>query len=267
MRGLMWWLGALGLLLTLLAAPAATLHGVAIDGGLLNHLAVQVCTDVGLVVLLSAALVSLVPVARLTVAAAEVLAARKALGSVEAMSEARRAAGVTYWAVPLDNVTFFTAGVRSPRIYASTAAERVLPPAVFEAAVLHELAHCKRGDVWRNLVLRTIDGAGGWLPGVHSALRAFRLRAEHAADTDAIAAGASRRDLFEAIVSVCGPPVPGAVAMSQGDVLPRLQYLAGTPWTAPGVTWRAPVSVVLWSVALPVAAHTVAVAAVFCTTS
>lgn len=264
MRPRIWFVAALGLALMLLAAPAATWHGLAIDAGQLDHLALQACSDAGLIFLLGVGIVSLLPVGRLTVAAAQGLAARKALGSVDAMAEPRRVAGVAYWAIPLDTVTFFTAGIRSPRIYASTSAEHTLPPAVFEAALLHELAHCKRGDVWRNVVLRIIDGAGGWLPGVRSALRAFRLRAEHAADNDAIAAGASRRDLFEAIVSVCAPAMPGAVAMSEGNVVPRLEYLAGAPWTPPRVAWRAPVSVVLWSVVLPVTAHVAAVAGIVC---
>ncbi|MGD9933415.1 MAG: M56 family metallopeptidase [Dehalococcoidia bacterium] len=264
MRRRIWSLAALGLALMLLAAPVATWHALANNGRWFAHLDMQACTDAGILFSTGMGIVVFVPVARVAAMSVEVLMARRLLRSLQVSAEPRASAGVRYWAIPLDTVTFFTAGIRSPRIYASTSAEHTLPPAVFEAALLHELAHCKRGDVWRNVVLGIIDGAGGWLPGVRSALRSFRLRAEHAADNDAIAAGASRRDLFEAIVSVCAPAMPGAVAMSEGNVVPRLEYLAGAPWTPPKVVWRASVSVVLWSVVLPVAAHVVAVTGLVC---
>jgi len=147
------------------------------------------------------------------------------------------------------------AGPARPRIYISSAAESTLSPDGLHAALLHERAHCERGDLLRRQFFHGVERAFGRLPGVRASIDAQLLRSERHADEAALAAGADRRALFDAIVAAASGGPIGAAPLSSGAVLPRLEALAGVPESTQDTEWRALLAIAGWLVLPPLAGH------------
>jgi beta-lactamase regulating signal transducer with metallopeptidase domain len=122
-------------------------------------------------------------------------------------------------------VTVFTAGVWRPTIYVTEAAERVLSSNALRAALLHERAHVLRHDVRLVAMVAVVSRAIGRLPGVASGLQAVMLRVECGADDYALASGAVRKDLFEAIAASSEASVGPAATLTGVTAEQRLRRL------------------------------------------
>lgn len=147
----------------------------------------------------------------------------------------------------------FASGLRQPRIYLSTGAVEHLRPGELQAALLHESTHVDLGDTRTAFLLATLGGAFRWFPGVSAAIDRWRAHMEIRADERALARGATRRDLFEAIVRCAAAPEP---SITGADTHARLLSLASgalpsTKHSAPG---RTPLAFTLGGFLLPVLA-------------
>lgn len=247
--------GAGGLLL-MQAAPLVTFHAIVSHSGPEPHPGPMASlVEPGLIFQVVLAGAAAMPLAGLLVAVLESVRANRRLKAATSPRERRSYAAIEYWRVPGDGVTLFVAGLRRPRIYASSSAETTLPPAAFHAALLHEQAHLRRADALLRQLLHATERAFGRLPGVRPAVRRLRLRSECLADRAALAAGADRLALFDAIVAATSTRRPAEPALSDGSVLPRLEALAGEERPLPGVGWRGPAAVGGVLVLPPLAAH------------
>ncbi len=238
------------------AAPLVTLHALATHSAATPHDGASVwARDPGLALILALATAAALPALGLALAVSEWIRAAGGLRRIRSAGERRSCREIEYWRFPATTVTMFVAGTLRPRIYASTAAEMTLPPEAFLAALLHERAHRQRGDVVLRHVLHAFERSFGRLPGVRAAADTLRLRSECRADGEAVAAGADRRGLFDAIVVASSGSLGPAAPLSDGAVLPRLEVLAGSRQSLPGVGWKAPLAICLWLALPPVAAH------------
>ena len=212
------------------------------------------------VLLLGLTGVTTMPLVRLGIACVRMLRASRRLSLVATTAEEDHHDGLTYRRVPDPRVSLFAAGFVRPRIYATQGAVDAMSPALLHAGLLHELAHL-RGDHPRWFtILAILRYAYGWLPGVPRYFDAVRLQAERQADRWALAAGARRTDLFDAIAlaATAGPArdrhqpagALGAVGVEQ-----RLRWIALDEPGRPRLPLaRAALSAAaLWSV--PLAAH------------
>jgi hypothetical protein len=147
-----------------------------------------------------------------------------------------------------------TAGVRRPHIYASTAAENALAESAFAAGLLHEVGHCRHRDVLWLFLLQICRGGYGWLPGVRRLVEQAQLRIECRADDYALAAGASRKDLFDAISLISSSGSASAGLSGEGDWF-RLERLAWKRSDEPDLDRGAIAGVVIMVMSLPLAAH------------
>lgn len=163
--------------------------------------------------------------------------------------------GVTYWFFPAQDVHFFTAGVVRPRIYASSGAREHLDDGAFRAAILHEQEHQRGHHVRWRFALAALEAAFRPVAPVRRAIGALALECEFAADRAALAAGAERGHLFDAVVAASRSPGAGyTVGLSGTGILQRLEAL-----TSGTSERRASVRPLAWLVAglsgLPVVAH------------
>jgi len=146
--------------------------------------------------------------------------------------------GIPYVRVEGVQITFFTAGLLRPRIYASTGAERGLNPEAFTAALLHERAHvCHRDPFWLAM-LALAEASAGWFPLARRAFAGLRVHTEWNADRAALSGGAARQGLFDAIATTA-TGTPWVAALSSDGALERLRWLADPelqPTTEPGVS-------------------------------
>lgn len=201
-----------------------------------------------------------------------------AMATIEWHSEAARMArlwgnaaegellGVPVTMIPGDEIVLFAAGLRRSRIFVSTGAVRSLSEDCLRAALLHEQAHVERRDVaWRAL-LAAVEKAFGRLPGVKNSIGAFALRAECAADERALALGADRKALFDAIVAAASAPA-GLPSLAGVAVLPRLELIAQSGGSRPRVPGPGIAAVGVWLLAPPLLAHAAVVLGVVCIAS
>lgn len=156
--------------------------------------------------------------------------------------------------LPVGMPVFFTMGIIRSQVYASTGARAVMSPGAFHAALLHEEAHVRRHDVVARLLLHLCRGGYGWVPGVREALAGLALRIECRADDDAIAAGASRKALFDAITGVARAQTPAA-SLSGDGVTYRLERLARVRTEEDTVATNELRLVVAGTYAVPLLAH------------
>jgi Zn-dependent protease with chaperone function len=241
-----------------LAAPFVTLHALATHRSTTSHEGGMAwLRDPGLGVVGALTLAAALPLLGLSLALVERHRASRRLRRVEAAATRRTARGIEYWRFPSDSVTVFVAGAVRPRVYVSSGAEATLSQDGLHAALLHERAHCERGDVLHRQFLHGVDRAFGRLPGVRAAVDAHLFRSECRADEAALAAGADRRALFDAIVAAASPSPAGAASLSSGVVVPRLEALAGVREPVTAIGWRAPVAIASWLAFPPLAAHLV----------
>lgn len=165
--------------------------------------------------------------------------------------------GIDFRVVPLAQSTFFTTGIVRPRIYVSSAALDQLPNGVLLAGLLHERAHQQRRDVAWRAALSLLDTAFRPLPLMRRTIAAFALECELAADRAALAAGARRADLFDAVVAASGNGVGASgVGLASVGTMERLNLLLDD--TQPEAPYAAAFPLLLPGAALtglPVAAH------------
>lgn len=245
-------LGTIGLL----GVPFLTLHALATHSSTTSHEGgLAWLRDPGLVIVGALTVAAALPLLGLSLAMLDRYRARRRLWRVQAAATRRTSRGIEYWRFPADSVTVFVAGVARPLIYVSSGAESTLSPDGLHAALLHERAHCEHGDVRRRQLLHGVERAFGRLPGVGAAIDAHLLRSERRADEAALAAGADRRALFDAIVAAASGGPTGAAPLSSGAVLPRLEALAGVPDSSPENEWHAPLAIAGWLAVPPLAAH------------
>lgn len=135
--------------------------------------------------------------------------------------------GIEYVLIDAPQVVFFTAGIIRPRIYVTTGAAQCLAAAAFHAGLLHERAHQRSRDVTWRAALAAIERAFGPFPSVRAAARSLSLSSEFAADRAALAAGARKEDLFDAMVAAArGVTATPAVGLATSGTLQRLTLLA-----------------------------------------
>jgi hypothetical protein len=160
----------------------------------------------------------------------------------------------TYRLIPIPTPTLFVAGITRPELYVSEGARTGMTASAFDAALLHERAHVAHRDPFAKLLVHLCRGGYGWIPGVRVALDAVELRMECDADDSALAAGTSRRDLFDAISGVATHGHVGTGLASEGVVY-RLERLAGIDVAPPAPAVPRLSLAVLGVSAVPVTAH------------
>lgn len=244
------------------AFPPAIAHMlipvVASHSGAAAHLGVHS----ELIPLLALGAVSLLLLFGLGRGAVRWMVAERRLTALTRQGVPQTSGGVRYLCVPGAQVALFTAGLQHPVIYATAGAERTLDAGALRAALLHEQAHVSHHDVrWLALVALT-EAAMGVLPGARRLFSSLRIEMEWRADRAALAAGAEREDLFEAIVQTAGV-AGGAAALSGVGTAQRLAWLA-QPETPPGVGGRQAAPVFAGLFGLPILAHALIWAGVLC---
>ena len=241
--------------------PVATLHALQLHVTETHaHRPHGTLPDAHMLLLASLFVASLAPLFGLLLAVVRWARGMRSLRRLAAASEEASFNGHPYRRVHGAAPALFTAGIRRSAIYASAPAEAWLSPGAFAAALHHEAAHQQHRDVAWKFLIHLARGAFGWIPGVSRALDRQLLRMECRADDDALAAGASRKDLFDAIALVARGGERPSVSLAGEGVLFRLERLArgGSPMPRQltGRIGGAMVAVL----ALPVAAHLLLVA-------
>lgn len=241
----------------LVVAPLLTLHPITVhllDAG--RQRLPHELTDGAVLLVFGLVGASLVPLLNL---------ARRVRGWSKSARAARQLArgalpsdlcGIEFNVIPFAEPTFFTAGVLRPRIFVSRGALEQLPLAVVHAGLLHEQAHQRHHDVAWRAALSLLDSAFRPLPLMRRTIAAFALECELAADRAALAAGARRTDLFDAVIAASGNGRgAGRVGLASVGTLERLNLLVDPQPDAPST---AALPLLLPGVALtvlPVAAH------------
>lgn len=101
-------------------------------------------------------------------------------------------------------------GILRPRILLSEAAEFLLTPSELNAALNHEMAHVRRRDNLRKLILRFVP-----FPGMHGLERAWLESAEMAADEAAVFCADEALELASALIKLSRPnQAPPAVDLT-----------------------------------------------------
>ena len=203
------------------------------------------------------------PLLGLAVVARRLLRATRQVRVVASGGSLHSFRGIDYVCIAGSEVTLFTAGFRRPTIYVSAGAESSLTPGSFYAALLHERAHAERQDVRWLVLVAALERALTFIPWSKRTFALLRLLVERRADERALAAGASRLDLFEAIVVASGSPVGGGAALSEVGTLQRLSWLAEPRHEAIDETRTAAVLLASLMTA-PALAHLLAWFGVFC---
>ncbi|WP_442483147.1 M56 family metallopeptidase [Aeoliella sp. SH292] len=99
------------------------------------------------------------------------------------------------------------------------------------AILRHELAHCERGDLWKNLAVRVLAIPQWFNPLVWRAVRRFEEAGEWACD-DRVAATAGSMDYAKTLLQIADQiaPLPsGAIGMASGVLTRRVERLLHYP--------------------------------------
>ena len=246
-------------LLAILGAPLAALHPLAahlFDAGRPRLPApLENAAAVAVFMLIGASILPLASLARIF--------ARWVRGTTElrTLSESgnRRHTDdeIEFVLLPSPAVIFFTAGILRPRIYATTGAMNVLTPLAFRAGLLHERAHQRGRDVAWRAALAAIERAFSPVPAVRAAVRSLALDCEFAADRAALAAGARRVDLFDAMVATSrGVAASPAAGLAAEGLIPRLTVLADPSAPQPQPKLTALIVALAALALLPITVHT-----------
>ncbi len=245
-------------LLAILGAPLAALHPLA------SHLfdsdqprlpaPVENAAAVAAFMLIGASILPLASLARIFTRWV------RGSGEIHTLSESgnrrRTEDEIEFVLLSAPEVLFFTAGIVRPRIYATTGAVATLTPQAFRAGLLHERAHQRRRDVAWRAALAAIERAFSPIPAVHSAVRSLALDCEFAADRAALAAGARRADLFDAMVAASrGVTIGSAAGLATDGLMPRLTVLADPSATQPQPKLAALVAVLASLALVPLTVH------------
>ncbi|TAK75798.1 MAG: hypothetical protein EPO16_08430 [Dehalococcoidia bacterium] len=206
--------------------------------------------------------VSLLPLIGLGRGAVRWIVAERCLTALTRQGLPQSSGGVRYVSVPGTQVALFTAGLRQPVIYATAGAEQTLDAGALHAALLHERAHMSHHDVRWLALVSLAEAAVGAFPGARRLFSSLRIEMEWRADSAALAAGARREDLFEAIVGAAGVAAGGA-ALSGVGTAERLAWLA-QPETPPLVSERQAAPVFAGLFGLPLLAHALIWTGIFC---
>ena len=217
--------------------------------------------DVVLLLLLTVA--AFIPLLRMTGAMRRSLRASRRLQTVASGGSQRSFRGIDYVRVPDSEITLFTAGFRRPKIYASAGAESLMAPGPFHAALLHESAHAARHDVRWLALVAGLERALAFAPWSKRTFAVLRLLVERRADEHALSAGASRFDLFDALVVASASSMAGTAALSEVDTLQRLRWIAESRQHCIDETRTAGV-LLATLLAPPAAAHLLLWIGVFC---
>lgn len=245
----------LGVILGAIVVPFITLHALLLHFTDMGHTGLdRWLGDPGLIGVTALIIVSSLSTTAVLVAALQWRAQAGRLSSFAEGHLSREICGIPAVVIPGDEVILFAAGARRSRMFVSEGAVASLTRDQLHAALLHERAHIERRDVaWRS-GLAVIDKAFGRLPGVAGSVRQLALRAECQADRRAIAMGAERRALFEAIVAAAGAP-SALPSLGGVAVLPRLERIADSQAPLPRVPILGPIVVGAWLTAPPILAH------------
>jgi Zn-dependent protease with chaperone function len=136
--------------------------------------------------------------------------------------------GVRTYEVLDENLALFVAGVWRPKLLVSSGAMALLDAGEIRAALQHELAHVKRGDNLKKLVLRFCA-----LPGLGSLEREWLKATEEEADDTAARDEGTALDLASALIKMTrasslrgAPPLGMALVPENGaSVSARVERL------------------------------------------
>ena len=218
-------LALVAILVTAVSLPVVTAHTLIPAFLLHEHARDDAWLHAEVIPLLVLTVVSCVPLVGMTRGAARWIAGRRRLTTVTSTGTPASFRGIAYMRIPIAQVTLFTAGLRTPLIYATAGAERRLAPDAFEAALLHEQAHVQHRDLDWLPAVACAEAAVGMLPFARKALHALRVAIEWRADQDALVGGALRQGLFDAIVGATDG-IPASAALSGVGTVERLRWLA-----------------------------------------
>ena len=155
-----------------------------------------------------------------------VFGARLALRRLTQVAQPFSGHGASVSVVPADTVFCFTAGVRTPRIFVSSAAWDHLDSEERRAVIEHELAHVAHGDVWFRALLGAMALFGApFLTG--RLLSAWELATERACDQKSARVVGNSAFVASALVKLARAakrraPV-FAASFPSGDVVERVE--------------------------------------------
>jgi len=218
-------LALVAILIAAVSLPAITAHTLFPAFLLHEHVGDDAQLHPEIIPLLVLTVVSCVPLVGMMCGAVRWIAGRHRLRTVTSSGTPMSFRGIAYMRIPGDQVALFTAGLRTPVIYATAGAERHLAPDALEAALLHEQAHVHHRDLDWLPVVACAEAAVGMMPFARKALHALRIEIEWRADREALMNGAERQGLFDAIVGAVDG-VPASAALSGVGTVERLRWLA-----------------------------------------
>lgn len=252
-------------LAAVLLVPGLTIHAAA------GHLVsagptVWPLHDPGLIPLGLFALASLLPLGLLTAKLPSMWRSQRFLERYARSGDRQRLHGFDVVVLPDDRLTVCAAGLLRPRILVSRSAVATLGDEQLQAALLHERAHIAAGDTLWHAALALFASAYAFVPGVRTAVSTLRTAAELRADRQALAAGASRFALFDALVAVGSQPSPSTFAAGLGDgaLEMRLRHLAGVGEAVPSPRPLLMGGAIAGLLLLPLAAHALLTINVIC---
>lgn len=196
------------------------------------------------------------------------LAARHGQGVIGAVSDEYRDLAIELGVYPIPNL-LVSNEVRSPMAFGFSRAAVVLPAAIvnrlssqeLRAVLAHELAHCKRGDLWLNWIQLLLLAAWWFHPVLWLVNRSLRETREDCCDDLLLARGVIGNDAYCDVLmraaSELSPAWPLSAALGFGDRLhPLGRRLARiTDWSlqrAENVSgWGAAVILVCAAVVFP----------------
>jgi Zn-dependent protease with chaperone function len=133
-------------------------------------------------------------------------------------------AGYDLVVLGLDRPMAYAVGGRQPQVVITAGLINELSGPELQSVVEHEAAHISLHHQVHLTLIGMIEPVASWLPPVRQLVEAFRFALEHAADSRTSDRSATRR----ALLAVSSGPLPaGAAAFTAGNVLDRLDALAG----------------------------------------
>lgn len=210
--------------LSVLALPLATAHTMLLHPDAVSTLwSAPFRDEPGMVGIALLSLLAAVPLTRMLAAFWRWEAASTHMRRLSRLGVPQQLGTIDYVQVPGNQIAFFTAGIRRPTIYVTDGAAQSLAAGPFSAGLLHERAHARRHDVRWLALLAGVEKAWAPVPWSRETFHAVRLLTERAADEAALAAGADKQDLFDAIVSASASP--SGAGLAGAGVEQRLRWL------------------------------------------